>query len=120
MVLAIFLVGCSTENISNIKEGVAENLEDELNNKEIGSTIEENFDKISDAVNSGKSVKCTIKMTDEDISIDGIYWIKNDNFRTEITTNGVTQIFIIKEGISYIQTDMSIIESDCDWMSVSY
>lgn len=81
----------------------------------------DSYDKISKAIESGKSVICTISMASEELEtpMDMQYWVKGDDMRIEAKINGMDSVVVEKGSMSYmVPQAMFGGTSDCDWMAM--
>ncbi len=81
----------------------------------------DSFEKISKAIESGKSMKCVISMADANagIPMDMVYWVKGKDMRIESTVQGMSNTMVQKGDTSYMRPQaMFGGKSDCDWVSI--
>ena len=82
----------------------------------------ESLEKISEAIESGESMKSTIKMSGEELGVpmNMAYWIKGNDIRVESEVNGMAQTMIQKDEITYMNPqNIYGKDSDCNWISIN-
>jgi hypothetical protein len=90
----------------------------ETSTPEPETSMEETFKTISEAVTSGKSVKCDIQANNESLpeAVNATYWIKDGSLRVEAQYEGQEQAIVVKDNASYVKVQNIFGEqSDCDW-----
>ncbi len=106
--LVLMGAGCNKE---------AKQSETKTNNQE--TSIEETFKTITQAVTSGKSVKCAVNANNENLSeaVNATYWIKGGNLLVQAEVEGQEQAVVVKENASFIKVQgLFGGSSDCAWL----
>lgn len=85
--------------------------------KSAEQTAAEAFETMSDAIASGKSVKCTVSSSDGAETMEAVYWIKGEDMRGEMKFDGQQSVFVQKDGVMYTSAEM-FGAADCDWLSM--
>jgi len=113
MISTIFLGGCGKEieikeneissnkiNSDEIKNDKGEDTGN-VNNSEV-SNIEGNMlNKLKSAISSGKKMKCTYKMNDEDAEMEIITYVQGDKYKTETNFGQMKTISIFDGDVMY-------------------
>jgi len=85
-----------------------------------GDTME-NIEKISKAIESGKSMKCSVEVKAEaaGAAMNMAYWIKGTDMRVESEISGMSQVIIQKDDTIYTAANgLYGMDSKCDWFSI--
>ena len=121
IIFSLAIVGCGSEMNDNTNMN---NNEQTTSSKDVsakGETMDDEtaFAKISDAIKSKKSVKCTVSVIDGEDSMDITYWLKGEDMKTITSFGGKEQVFIQKDEVFYMPATSYGADSDCDWISIT-
>lgn len=105
LVLVLGLSGCGKVDKSNVNKNseadLAKNQESVVANEESNKGEMSMVDKLKNSISSGKKMKCTYKMTDENGSTEVVTYMQGDKYKSEIIIGGMKTASVFDGDIMY-------------------